>query len=33
MPSSPDSGQLEKWLAGDDMIDHGDSGYTGIATL
>jgi predicted phage terminase large subunit-like protein len=27
-----DSGQLEKWLAGDDMIDHGD-GYTSIATL
>jgi hypothetical protein len=27
-----DSGQLEKWLSGDDMIDHGD-GYSSIATL
>jgi hypothetical protein len=27
-----DSGQLDKWLRGDDMIDH-EGGYTGIATL
>jgi hypothetical protein len=33
MPSSPDSGQLEKWLAGDDLIDHNEGGYTGIVTL
>jgi predicted phage terminase large subunit-like protein len=27
-----DSAQLDRWLSGDDMVDHGD-GYTSIATL
>jgi hypothetical protein len=27
-----DSGQLDKWLRGDDMVDH-EGGYSSIATL